>query len=248
MSSLSGTYEFVLKQGQLDFRKRISFGALYAFLQDAAEENAIALGFDTGTLLERNLTWMLLRLQLRVRSYPVDRQPILVDSWPSGVQSRFAYREFRLKLPDAAEPFAVASSAWLLIDITRGRPVALDPIFSPELMARTPPMVAAEFPRLRVDGDPLFTRDFQVRLSDLDLNGHVNNVHYAEWLAEAVPEEIWREQSICELDIEYKKETRYGDVVRLSTHQTAPVEYTHVMRVAATGNDVLYARSRWTPE
>jgi medium-chain acyl-[acyl-carrier-protein] hydrolase len=246
MNDLSGTYEFVLKQGQLDFRKRISFGALYGFLQDAAEENALALGFDTGTLLARNLTWMLLRLQLRIQFYPVDRRPILVETWPSGVQSRFAYREFRLKLPEEAEPFAVASSVWLLIDITKGRPVALDSVLSGKLTARTPPMVAGEFPRLRVEGLPSFTCDFRVRLSDLDLNGHVNNVHYAEWLAEAVPEEIWREQSIRELDIEYKKETRYGDIVRLSTHQTVPGEYLHVMRIEGTDQEVLHARSRWS--
>ena len=238
-----GRYPLELKSYELDHRGSMPVWVIYRFLQEAAELNAVDLGFDTETLLDRSLTWMLARLQLRCTDPPMGRQRIIAETWPSGIESRFARRDFRLWLNGADTPFVVATSHWLLIDINRKRPVTVGNILGPEHVIPIGHAVTEPFPSLQPAGDPVFSAEFRVRRSDLDMNDHVNNVHYVEWLAEAVPEDVWRGGGIAELDVEYKRQAQFGDVVRIDTHPAGPGAYTH--RMIAGGNDIVLARSVW---
>jgi fatty acyl-ACP thioesterase A len=51
------------------------------------------------------------------------------------------------------------------------------------------------------------------RRSDLDMNGHVNNCIYTEWLLESVPQSYRDEYELKELIIEFKAECNFGDVI-----------------------------------
>ena len=238
-----GRYPLELKSYELDHRGAMPVWVIYRFLQEAAELNAVSLGFDTEALLSKSLTWMLARLQLRCTEPPVGRQRIIAETWPSGIESRFAQRDFRMWLEGAHSPFVVATSYWLLIDINRKRPVTVENILGREHIVQVEHAVADLFPPLQPSGEPVFTAEFRVRRSDLDMNDHVNNVHYVEWLGEAVPEEVWRGSSITELEVEYKRAVQFGDRVRIDTYAQGPDAYIHKM--TAGGNDVVLARSVW---
>lgn len=239
-----GRYPLELKSYELDHKGSMPVWVIYRFLQEAAELNAVDLGFDTETLLDRSLTWMLARLQLRCTNPPMGRSRIIAETWPSGIESRFARRDFRLWLNGADTPFVLATSYWLLIDITRMRPVTVANILGPEHVIEAGHAVDVPFPSLQPPGDPAFTAEFRVRRSDLDMNDHVNNVHYVEWLAEAVPEDVWRGNRIAELDVEYKRAAQFGDTVRIDTYDTGGGAYIHTMSTGGAG--VVSARSVWT--
>jgi acyl-ACP thioesterase len=108
-------------------------------------------------------------------------------------------------------------------------------------------MVTEPFPSLEPSGDPILVTEFRVRRSDLDLNYHVNNVHYIEWLGEAVPEVLWRDADVSELDVEYKRAVKFGDIVTISTYAAGENRYIHRMGVAGQAGDVLRARTVWKP-
>ena len=67
---LPGRYPLELKSYELDHRGSMPVWVMYRYLQEAAELNAVDLGFDTEALLSRSLTWMLARLQLPSRDPP----------------------------------------------------------------------------------------------------------------------------------------------------------------------------------
>ncbi len=238
-----GRYPLELKSYELDHRGSMPVWVMYRYLQEAAELNAVDLGFDTEALLSRSLTWMLARLQLRSGEPPAGRSRLIAETWPSGIVSRFAQRDFRLYVDGADTAFVAATSYWLLIDINRKRPVTVENILGREHIVDVPHAVADPFPAIQPAGDPVFSAEFRVRRSDLDMNDHVNNVHYVEWLAEAVPEDVWRGGGITELDVEYKRAAQFGDAVRIDTHVSCPGAYTH--RMSAGGNDLVLARSVW---
>lgn len=243
--TLHGTYTFALKSYQLDHRGRMPIWVIYHNLQEAAEHNAVALGFDTETLLQRGLTWVLSRLQVRVATIPGGRQGLEVETWPSAIESRFAFRDFRLRLPGEQDDFAVASSAWLLLDIHRLRPVTITTHIPEKQVLDRPRTVTEPFPALDPAGEPVMVTEFRVRRSDLDLNNHVNNVHYVEWLAESVPEALWRDADITALDVEYKRAVKFGDTVTVSTYADGESSYIHRMVVTGRTGDVLRARTVW---
>ena len=52
-----------------------------------------------------------------------------------------------------------------------------------------------------------------VRRSDMDMNGHVNNVVFTEWILEAVPQKMYDDWDLTELEIEFLNECNYGEEV-----------------------------------
>ena len=67
-------------------------------------------------------------------------------------------------------------------------------------------------------------KQFQIRYSDIDSNGHVNNVKYAELALEAVPEDIIKNYTLSRIKIIFEKETKYGDVVTILTEVREEVD------------------------
>jgi medium-chain acyl-[acyl-carrier-protein] hydrolase len=239
-----GVYTFPLKSYELDRRRRMSLPVMYRMLQDAAEQHAVSLGFDTETLLRRNLSWVLYRLHTLLAGLPEGRQDITVTTWPSATDSRLAYREFTIAVAGRAEPFARVASVWILLDIIRKRPVHLPGILDagfliPERALENP------FPPLSGSLDGGREIDFKARLSDIDLNDHVNNFHYYGWIIESVPVEIWRDGELRELQIEFKKAARYGDSVTVRAAASGEGVFGHSVFDRATGTELARARTVW---
>eukprot|EP00854_Cymbomonas_tetramitiformis_P009604 gene9604-11375_t len=43
----------------------------------------------------------------------------------------------------------------------------------------------------------------RVRFGDVDMNQHINNVVYIEWAMESIPQDLWREGKLLEVDLEW---------------------------------------------
>jgi acyl-ACP thioesterase len=154
-------------------------------------------------------------------------------------------RDFRFRYGDDHACFAVATSAWLLLDIARQRPVTVAQHVRHEQLFDIGRMVTEPFPTIQTGSGSAYVTEFRVRRSDLDINDHVNNLHYVEWLAESVPEDLWRSGNVRSMDIEYKRAVGYGATVRVESVLVAENIYDHRMAVDGVAGDVLRARTIW---
>jgi len=73
-----------------------------------------------------------------------------------------------------------------------------------------------KLPDLRVMGGCAPPMIHGVRRSDLDMNDHVNNVVYMELLMEAVPDAVRDAFELAELELEFRGECKYGDVISVA--------------------------------
>jgi acyl-ACP thioesterase len=55
------------------------------------------------------------------------------------------------------------------------------------------------------------------RLSDIDVNGHINNAKYAEWAINAIPLDLYKNSSVKEVSMNFLSEGFYGDEIRIKT-------------------------------
>jgi medium-chain acyl-[acyl-carrier-protein] hydrolase len=241
----AGRYLFAIKTSELDFRKRIPPSVLYRCLQESAENHAVAYAFDSETLLEKGLSWVLLKIHLVVDEYPEGRQDVIVETWPSALESRYAHRDFQVFLPGRPDPIARAASTWVLLDVARNRPSVVGNLLGEGHVVRRPRALQDPFPAITPAGDAVRTITVPVRLADLDINDHVNNLHYVEWIVESVPESVWRETTPSEMQIEFKRAVRYGESARVETLGVGGGVYTHRITSSGTSGDVVLARTRW---
>lgn len=242
-----GRYLFGIKTYELDVRKRIPPSVLFRCLQEAAENHAVEYDFDSETLLKRNLSWVLLKIHLVVDEYPEGRQDIVVETWPSGLESRYAHRDFLIHLPGRREPVARGASTWVLLDVARNRPSVVASILGDRHVVSRPRALDQPCPPLAAAGDLVRTLDVPVRLADLDINDHVNNLHYVEWIVESVPEAMWRVTTPAEVQVEFKRAIRYGQSARVETFGSGDGVFTHRITSPGTPGDVVVGRTRWNP-
>ncbi|HET8644569.1 MAG TPA: acyl-ACP thioesterase domain-containing protein [Vicinamibacteria bacterium] len=237
---------FRVRSYEVDPRRRLALRALCAYLQEAAGLHAARLGASMERLAESGLAWVLHRMKVELAECPRQGDELEVVTWPSGFDRVLADREFEVFRGSAR--VAAATTRWAVADVRARRPVRM-----PEFIQAL--AVGERLAGLAIDrgdlpapsGPPAATRTFAVRLSDLDVVGHVNNTQYVGWVAETVPEEALAGWPTA-LEIVYRQEARYGDVV---VSESAPLgsgglAFAHALRRQADGAELARALTRWT--
>jgi medium-chain acyl-[acyl-carrier-protein] hydrolase len=214
--------------------------ALLNYLQDAAFEHSIRLGFSVFHLFPMGLTWVLSRYHIRIDRYPKAGESVRVLTWYPGSQKPFYLREWEI-LDDDGEKLLRATSSWLVVNLKTGKPADGDAILKnlPVIGRRA---IEDEFKPLPASGRADITRRFSVRLSDTDLNRHVNHVWHILWALESVPEEQISGGMPVRIEAAYKGEILPGQSVIAST-EVGP-DGTHLHRLALEPGEMEVARLR----
>jgi acyl-ACP thioesterase len=188
------------------------------YLQEVAGNHATKLGVGVDQLLKKNLTWVLSRLHVQFFRYPQWREIINIETWPSGKKGKFATRDF-IVFDKNNEIIVKATSSWMLLDFSKMRTITMpDFIEGIELPDRERAIVD-DFPKLPQPQNTDIKRQFDVRLSDLDINQHVNHVKYIDWALESIPLSVWKKRHLSQLEISFRSETRYGEGIIVQTEQ-----------------------------
>ncbi len=220
------------------------------YLQESAANHAVAMNVAMDTLKKMNLTWVLSRLHVRMTAFPYWNQQVTIETWPAVKQKFHAVRDFRLLIGD--KEIGTATSSWMLIDVKRRRSVPMPDFMNQFQNKEAGRTLDDPFESLPVieSKETLPARKFYVRMSDLDMNQHVNSVHYLAWALESVPAEIWKTAVVREVEINYRSECYYGDAV-LSYSQVDEnssqdgLVIIHQLIREKDGQEVTRVRSTW---
>ncbi|MBR4848199.1 MAG: hypothetical protein IKV07_02440 [Bacteroidaceae bacterium] len=188
--------------------------AMLDLMQEAANVNASTLGFGYDEMMNSNTAWVLSRIHVKFNNTPKWRDEVNLKTWHKGVSKLFYLRDFILS-DKAGNPMILATTSWLIIDMNTRRLVR-----NSDLALSDTAIHAIETPAdkvvVPVDIEPELVRKHPVTWSEIDTNGHVNNVKYAVWAIDAVKQEDIKERPLKELLINYDAEVMPGDVVKIS--------------------------------
>ena len=188
--------------------------AMLDLMQEAANINASTLGFGYDEMINSNTAWVLSRTHVKFLNTPKWRDEVNLKTWHKGVSKLFYLRDFILS-DNEGNPLVLATTSWLIIDMNTRRLVrnsdlalndtAMDAIAEPADKVVVP-----------VDIEPELVRKHPITWSEIDTNGHVNNVKYVVWAIDAVKPEDIKARPLKELLINYDAEVMPGDVVKIS--------------------------------
>lgn len=211
---MRGAYPFKVRTYECGPDGRATLPTICNYLQEAASVNAESLGFSKSNFASsgENISWVLTRLVVRMSRYPKWEETVTVETFPRGGRKIVAWRDFEIKDSSGAR-IGAASSEWMLIDLATRKVVPVpEAVFAAADPADEPVLGSAPFSKFRFpEGDVAPASAFRAQKSHIDLNGHVNNVHYVEWMlepcADACP---------AAAEIVFRSETFAGDEVRVA--------------------------------
>ena len=223
MSEPISIYETHLRVNtfECDLNRRWKPAAFFQHLTEIAGLHATQLGWGFDAMYAQNLFWVHARMKIQFFRFPGAGEPITIHTWPKTIQQKLFYiRDFRI-LDASGARIAAATSAWLVMNASTRRLVTPQAL---ELNLPTlPDQIGLEEPleKLAVDSGGAERLRVQAGYSAVDILGHVNNSRYVEWICDSFPVEMYREQRLDWIQVNYDREIRPGDEVRMLAKQSA---------------------------
>ncbi|WMX12074.1 acyl-ACP thioesterase domain-containing protein [Aureispira sp. CCB-E] len=237
--------EFTIRTSEIDRAKKVTATAFIDLMQEAAMQNVIELKVSVWDMAEKNISWVLMRKNLKLYRLPSLGETIKIQTYPAGFDKLFTYRDYKV-FDQNNTLLAESSSTWLLMNTIR-RSIARIP---EEIRVRGDfdtskclPHAKNKLPKLtRVD----LQKTFIVNWHDMDFNEHLNNVRYMQWMFETVDYYLKHTGKLEELDIIYKAECYWKDTVEVSTQKVDETVYLHRLVRLSDGEEIALAKTTWS--
>ena len=197
------------------------------FLQEAATAAACALHASRDEMLDKyNAFWMLARVWYRLDEPLKWGDRLRIRTWHRGGRGASSYRDFDLFVNDA--PVGEAVSLWVLANAQTHKLVRMAGIEECQGTDGGALCKTRLLNKVRMPPDMTCAGTRSFRYSDLDVNGHVNNVRYADIVCDALHlERMGAERFVSSLQVGYQAECRVGETVDLTTGSDGGAQYVH---------------------
>ncbi len=199
--------------GRSDNTGKLSLITLLDELQTIAGEHADILHFGIKDLHKEDDTWVLSRLCVEIDRYPLTGEKVTLQTWPKGVDRLFAIRDFMLT--DSENNVIIrAASYWLIVDRITKRPKMISSFFRdidyPDLSA-----IDEKLGRIPAVGQTEFSSEIKTTEKEIDINGHINNVRYADWVLSTLPDDLHNKKNISRFEINYIAEVFANETLNI---------------------------------
>lgn len=161
-------------------------------------------------LLMKGYTWVISKWKLEIKRPIKQYEKISIKTWASSFRKIYAFREYQVS-DEGGNIVAKATAVFVLVDL-KEKKSALIP---EEFIFRYDLKDEKSFDKIEKILEPEKTSivdEFKIRPRDIDVNGHVNNSVYLDWIENAINANR-TDLFIEELNIVYKKEIRNKDIV-----------------------------------
>ena len=179
---------------------------------------SIELGVSDKAILEDyNLVWIITDYDIEVVRLPRFAEEITIETEALSYNRLFCYRRFTI-YDEAGQEIIRMLATFVLMDRDSRKVHAVEPgIVAPyqsdfdKKLIRGPKYANLEEP---------ISKDYHVRFYDLDMNGHVNNSKYLDWIFEVMGADFLTQYVPKKINLKYVKEVRPGGVITSAVERT----------------------------
>lgn len=194
-----------------DYYKKLKLSALFNYFQDIAGLHAenLALGIDF--LQEKhNVTWVMVRIMVDIERIPTLKEDISIETWPLEPKKLEFERDFIVK--DVVGNVLIrATSSWVIMDIEK-REIRKAELISDEFpVFLEQRAIERRMGKPRPNGEPGFVYNKKIGYSDIDINGHLNNSKYIDYISDCFSLEVHGKYSVKSLQVNYISEALAGE-------------------------------------
>jgi len=229
---------------ELNGNWKASIASIMDYFNDVVTLQSVEVGHDVETMRFSGYAWLLLRWEIDIRRFPAFMEKLLVRTVPHSMNKFYAYRRFEV-IDESGTLIVHGKSQWILIDAQKRRPVRIaDKHYEVYGLSKdfNEPLEFEDLSELEL---PDLSNVLKVRQSDLDTNGHANNVSYVRWIMQTVPGDF-ESKELKKLCIQYKHESMKGEEVLVeSGFEDRDGLKIGLHRVTSGGKKLAIACTKW---
>ena len=216
---MSTFYEMNLRvdSRDVDLFNQCRPSAVLGIMQEAATQAALSLGVSGPEILKKyNCLWMVTRSWVELDAPLRWNDPITVKTWHRGASGASTYRDFDFYRD--GRPIGQATSIWVMVDVDEHKLFRMKQLTEFQGTDGGDLCKSVKLRRVALPEqfDGRVRRD--LRYSDTDINGHVNNIHYADFACDSLHlEELGKGKFVRSLQIGYVNECRAGEALYVDT-------------------------------
>ena len=190
--------DVTVQAGDVNKNGIMKLSAVLHYIQEVSGGHSDQLGFSWDALAEKGLFWAVLRHRVVIHRLPGAGATIHMETWPMPA-TRAAYPRAVRAMDSRGNILFETVSLWVLMNM-QSRAMVLpgrSGVDVPGILRGTEPDSPGSLPPGSCESSSLWT----VSSGDLDVNGHVNNARYLDYV-EALPENnalTARELTVCYL-------------------------------------------------
>lgn len=225
--------QFKIITAAVDRYGRLKASWILYFAQQAAGVHCARLQVNLMTPEQRHLFWAVIRHRVQITRLPLENEIITVETWPMPT-TRVAYPRSTVAYDAEGKEVFRTMSLWVLMDKeTRAMVVpGKSGVNVPGFVRGNELAVPGNLPPTLLECHC----SHLVGFSDLDVNGHVNNTRYLDWINDLLPSVFHQEHPVKEFTICYLSEAmeqqqldltwqmREGPCIRVDGHRKHAAE------------------------
>ncbi len=204
------TKKFHIPSFAADRFDRLKPSYLLGLAQEVAGDHSALLGADYANT---GLYWVVTRLKVQITRLPASGETVTLETWPMPT-TRVAFPRSTIAYDEKGQEVFRMLSLWVLMD-PASRAMVL-PGKSGVAIEGTVRGLEPAIPRSLAPQAMENQMLRRVHYTQLDVNGHMNNTRYLDWVEDLLPAQFHREHPVKEFTICYLNEALEGEEVALN--------------------------------
>ncbi|XVF09526.1 hypothetical protein REPUB_Repub07fG0101200 [Reevesia pubescens] len=215
----------VIRSYEVGADKTATLESLLNLLQETALNHVWVSGLlgdgfgATHGMVRNSLIWVVTRMQLQVDQYPIWGEVLQLDTWVGASGKNGMRRDWLIRSHATGQIYARATSTWAMMNQQTRRlskmPEEVRAEISPWFIEKN--AIQEETPETikKLDNTAKYINsELTPKRTDLDMNHHVNNVKYVNWMLETIPEIFLEGYQLFSITLEYRRECGSSDTVK----------------------------------
>ncbi|WP_179353902.1 acyl-[acyl-carrier-protein] thioesterase [Winogradskyella vidalii] len=219
---------------------------MLALLEETAAEHCYAIDYSLFDLLKKNIGWVLFSGGLQMDRYPNYKEKITVRTWLSSYSTIKGFRE-NLILDEHQNIIGRAKGLWVFFDIEKRRPTPIFTDIKEKWSLFNESSIELNIKqKIEAVDQADYIGQFKVNRFDTDMNKHVNNIRYLQWVLESIPEDIINTHFLHLIDGRFISEAQFGDtVISLTKELETPNKFHHTITIEGSDKVCATATTIW---
>lgn len=193
----------------------LKYTELCNLLQLTAGAHAELGGLSFSDMQAHHQAWVLSRMRVEIKALPQWRDTVMVKTWINSLENSRSIRCLELWKGD--QKLVGCETYWAVINTKTRRP---DPLALPhDHFIKNPERATLQtFQKIDIKETVETLEAYTVKLSDLDIVNHANNVKYLEWCLDHCDAKQLMKQEVTALEMNFMRELNLGQIAQIGRH------------------------------